>query len=128
MANFISREGVWDVHAGGRSQTPVLKVTGLTPGTFLKVTCNFCAHAAHRDAGEGFFYTLGAHGDDDMLAMTPTTGVFQGDDGWQTCTLVTVFQVLAGTNGEVDLECLFHKGNLSGAGTIMNFVLIAELL
>src|SRR5689334_6934775 len=88
MAHFISREGVWDVSAGSRSQTPVLRVTELAPGSFLKVTCNFCAHAAARDSGEGFYYTLGTHGDDDVLAMTPATGVFQGDDGWQTCTLV----------------------------------------
>lgn len=128
MAYFVSKEGVWDVTPGGRSSTPVLKVAGLQPGTFVKVTCNFGARTIYRDTAEGFFYSLGTDGDNDVLAMTPATAIFQGDDGWQSCSLMTVFRVLATTDGEVDFACHFSKGDLSGSGALMNFVMIAEIL
>jgi hypothetical protein len=124
MAHFISKEGVWDVLPDGQSDTPVLKVTGLRPGTFVKVTCNFCAQAAQEVNDEGFFYSVGTKAADDVMAMTPTTAAFQGDEGWQSCTLIAVFEVLSGTDGEVEFGCHFKNG----AVTLMNFVMIAEIL
>lgn len=128
MAFFVSREGVWDIVAGNHGDTPTLKVTGIQAGSIIKVTVNFCAHTTKRDANEGFYYTLGAAYDDDVMAVTPTTAVFQGDDGWQSCTLVSVFQVLGNTDGEAEFSCQFGKGDLTGTGTLMNFTLIAEML
>lgn len=127
MAFFVSREGVWDIVAGS-SDTPALKVTGLQAGDMLKVTVNFCAHATTRDANEGFYYTLSTDSDDDVMAVTPATAIFQGDDGWQSCTLIAVFQVLPSTDGEAEFSCQFNKGDLTGSGTMMNFVLLAEML
>lgn len=124
MAHYISKEGVWDVAGNGDSAAPVLKVTGLLPGTLVKVTCNFCARTTQRNTDEGFFYSLGTDTQDDVMAMTPTTAAFQGNEGWQSCSLITVFQVLPGTDGEVDFECTFKNGIV----TLMSFVMIAEVL
>jgi hypothetical protein len=128
MAFFVSREGVWDIVPGGSSETPALKVTGLTAGGLVKVTVNFCAHATNRAANEGFYYSLTSSSSDDVMAVTPATAIFQGDDGWQSCTLITIFEVLSNSKGAAELSCHFNKGDLTGTGTLMNFVLLAEML
>ncbi len=128
MAFFVSREGVWDIVPGGSSETPVLKVTGLKAGSLVKVTVNFSAHATNRATNEGFYYTLSSSSSDDVMAVTPASAVFQGDDGWQSCTLITIFEVLPNSKGGAEISCLFNKGDLTGTGTLMNFVMIAEML
>lgn len=128
MAFFVSREGVWDIVPGSGSETPTLKVSGLQAGSLVKVTVNFCAHATNRSANEGFYYALSSSSRDDVMAVSPATAVFQGDDGWQSCTLITIFEVLPNSKGDAELSCQFNKGDLTGTGTIMNFVLLAEML
>jgi hypothetical protein len=128
MAFFVAREGVWDVEAGTVSGTPHLTVTDLRAGTHVKITVNFSARASLGSADEGFDFTVIAQGNNDVLAMTPTTGTFQGVEGWQSCVLSAVFEVLVTTDGETMFECVFDKGVLSGAGTIMNFVMVAEVI
>lgn len=128
MAFFVAREGVWDVEAGTTSGTPGLTVSGLQAGSHLKMTVNFSARASLSSTDEGFDFTVVAQGNNDVLAVTPTTGTFQGAEGWQSCVLIVIFEVLATTDGETLFECIFDKGVLSGVGTLMNFVMIAEVI
>jgi hypothetical protein len=128
MAFFVAREGVWDVEAGTISGTPRLTVTGLQTGSHIKITVNFSARAAFSSEDAGVDFTVSALGNNDVLAMTPTTGTFQGVEGWQSCIVIAVFEVLLTTDGETTFECVFDKGVLSGVGTIMNFVMVAEVI
>ncbi|MCU0514072.1 MAG: hypothetical protein MUE40_16065 [Anaerolineae bacterium] len=122
MAQFVSRDGVWDVISGGRSETPSLTVTGLQPGMLLKLTCQFTT----RTEG-GFYASLGTADDDDVVGLSPAATLVQGST-WHTCTLVCLFQVLPGTDGAAEFECLFNKGDQDGHGTLMNFLLLVETL
>lgn len=128
MAVVVSKEGVWDVIAGSSSNTPALELKNLQAGTFLKVTCQFGARTLLRDLSGGFYYTLTPDSEADIVAITPVTQCCQGQEGWQVCSLVAVYEVLTTTDGEATLQVVFNKGDLDGLGSVMNFTLLAETL
>lgn len=128
MAVVVSKVGVWDVIEGSSSNTPALELTNLKPGSFIKVTCHFGARTVQSGNNGGFYYALTPDSDGDMVAITPTTQICQGHDGWQTCLIMAVFEMLGTTDGSATLQLIFTKGDLDGLGTLMNFTLLAETL
>lgn len=128
MAVVVSKEGVWDVIAGSASNTPTLTLTDLKPGTFVKVTCHFGARSVLNDTASGFYYTLTLDTDSDLTAITPVTQILQGHEGWQTCLLMGVFEVLVSSDGAASISVTFNKGDLDGLGSLMNFTLLAEII
>jgi hypothetical protein len=130
MAFFVSKEGVWDLIADGQNETPTLTVTNLKAGSLVKITVNFTAQTSLDHAREGFYFSVNAdaHSQSDVLAMTPTASALQGTQGWHSAVLIAVFEVLSTTDGTATFECAFSKGDLAGKGTLMNFVMLAELL
>jgi hypothetical protein len=128
MAVVVAKEGVWDVIAGSSSNTPALELTGLKAGSFLKITCQFGARTLQRDLSGGFEYTLTVDSDSDIVALTPTAQSFQAQEGWQTCQMMAVYEVLGTTDGSATIQVIFNKGVLDGLGSLMNFTLLAETL
>jgi hypothetical protein len=128
MAYYAAKEGVWALVTGGRSETPLLSVGGLRPGQIVKVTANFFARTGTNDISEGFYYTLATVNPLAASALTPATGLFQGDEGWKSCSLVALFEVRGTDTIQADFELTFSKGDLNPRAQISNVVLIAELL
>lgn len=126
MAQYASREGVWELVTGGRSETPLLEVAGLAAGEVVKVTANFFARTSTNDISEGFYYTLASADGADAAALTPATGLFQGDEGWKSCTLIVLFEVRGSGEVEADFELTFAKGDLTPRAQLSNVTLIAE--
>lgn len=128
MAYYVSKEGVWSLVTGGRSETPMLEVAGLRPGQIVKVTANFFARTSTNDIGEGFYYALSTANPTDAAALTPTVGLFQGDEGWKSCTLIVLFEITGTGEVEADFELTFSKGDLNPRAELSNVTLIAEVL
>ncbi len=128
MAYFVSKEGVWSLITGGRSETPLLEVPSLRPGQIVKVTANFFARTSTNDIGEGFYYSLGTANPTDAAALTPAVGLFQGDEGWKSCTLIVLFEITGTNEVEADFELTFSKGDLNPRAEISNVTLIAEVM
>jgi|GEM_PF-2526389 len=128
MAYYAAKEGVWSLVTGGRSETPLLTVDGLRPGQIVKVTAHFFARTSTTDISEGFYYTLSTVNPLDASALTPSAGLFQGDEGWKSCSLVVLFEVSGADTRQTDFELTFSKGDLNPRAQISNVVLIAELL
>lgn len=128
MAQMVSKEGVWSLMIGGRSETPMLEVSGLQAGQRVKVTANFFARTSTNDIGEGFYYTLATANQGDAVALTPATGLFQGDEGWKSCTLIVVFEIQGSGTVEADFELTFSKGDLNPRAQLSNVLLLAETL
>lgn len=128
MVVVVSKIGAWDVIEGSSSNTPALELSSLQAGTFIKVTAHFGARTVKSDTTGGFYYTLTPDTDSDIVAITPSTQICQGHEGWLACTLITVFEVLGTTDGSAILHVIFTKGDLDGLGSLMNFSMIAETL
>jgi hypothetical protein len=128
MAHFASKEGVWSLVTGGRSETPLLEVPGLRPGQIVKVTANFFARTSTNDASEGFYFGLGTANPADAAALTPAVGLFQGDEGWKSCTLIVLFEITGTGEVEADFELTFSKGDLNPRAELSNVTLIAEVI
>lgn len=128
MAYYVSKEGVWSLITGGRSETPLLEVPGLRAGQIVKVTANFFARTSTNDIGEGFYYSLGTANPADAAPLTPAVGLFQGDEGWKSCTLIVLFEITGMGEVEADFELTFNKGDLNPRAEISNVTLIAEVM
>lgn len=126
MVFYVAKEGVWQVEAGSTSGTPVVQVPDLAPGKKVKVTCNFVARTMSDDNGEGFFYSI-VSGNDYVVPVTPASNIFQGCDGWQSATLVALFEVTGTESARGDFSVSFKKGDMDGKGTLLNFKLLAEV-
>lgn len=134
MANFVTHAGIVDLKAGGsptRSGMPILEMQNLVIGNTVKITCNFFARADQSGRNNGFYYQIAAVNSDELVTLTPASGIFQSSNGWQSCTLIGLFQVQQVSNSpteDIDFEVLFSKGDLSGEGQITNFTLLGEVV
>lgn len=134
MANFVSKSGVTDIDVGespSRSGTPLLEMRNLVQGNIVRVTANFAARTAEAGLENGFGYQLSAVNADEVTALSPVDSIFQSSDGWQSCTLTVYFRIDAVTDSpteDVDFEILFRRENLSGKGSILNFLLYGEVV
>ncbi|HEX9923102.1 MAG TPA: hypothetical protein VGD99_10595 [Anaerolineae bacterium] len=134
MTDFISKSGVIDLSVGdspSRAGTPILEMQNLIPGNLVEIKCNFFARTNQPGRGNGFYYDISAVNTDEIEALTPTEGIFQSSDGWQSATLIALFKVVKVSNSpteDVDFEVLFHKGDLNGAGQLLNFVLVGDVI
>jgi hypothetical protein len=128
MAHYTSKQGVWSLMVGGRSETPMLEVAHLKAGQIVKVTVNFFARTGTNDISEGFYYSLSTANPADAIALTPTQGLFQGDEGWKSCTLITLFEIQGDGEIEADFEVTFQKADLMPRAQLSNFVFLAEIL
>ncbi|MDY7096249.1 MAG: hypothetical protein SX243_25010 [Acidobacteriota bacterium] len=134
MPNFVSKSGVTDINVGGdpsRSGTPLLEMRNLVPGNIVRITSNFAAKAEEAGLANGFNYEIGAVNAKEVTALSPTDSVFQGSEGWQSCTVSAYFRIDAVTDSpteDIDFEVLFGKGELSGKGSVLNFLLFGEVV
>ncbi|MGB1287788.1 MAG: hypothetical protein ACPG7F_14710 [Aggregatilineales bacterium] len=120
MMYYAAKDGVWQISEG--SDTPTLSIGDAAAGTHVKVTCNFTARTMSDDNGQGFYYRIVSNS---ASALTPVSSVFQGCDGWQTATLVGLFEVTT-TDDETTFSVVFDAGDMDGKGTLLNFTLLAE--
>jgi hypothetical protein len=103
----------------------------LVPGNLVEITCTFFARTNQAGRGNGFYYAIGAVNSDEIEALTPTEGIFQSSDGWQSATLIALFKVAKVSNSpteDIDFEVLFQKGDLNGEGQLLNFVMIGDVV
>ncbi len=134
MTFFVSKSGTVDISVGSspsRNSTPLLEMRNLVPGNVVKITANFSARTNTAGRANGFYFDLAAVNASEVTALTPTQGIFQGSDGWQSVTLTSFFkaeQVTQSPTEDIDFEVLFTKGDLSGEGQINNFVLIGDVV
>lgn len=134
MAVIVSQSGSMDLSVDtspSRAGTPILEMQNLIPDNVVKVTANFFARTNQAGRTNGFYYQISAVDAYEIESLTPASGVFQGSDGWQSCTLVGIFrlmQVYDSPTEDVDFELLFSKGDLSGTGQLLNITLIGEVI
>ena len=134
MTKFASKSGSWNISVGStpsRAETPILEMDNLINNNVVKVTANFFAKTSNAGMGSGFYYTITAAEANDITPLTPSAGVFQGTNGWQSCTLIGFFKVNqtgSSPTEDIDFEVVFSKGDLNGEGSLHNFTLTAEVV
>ncbi len=134
MTFFASKSGVLDIDVGdspSRAGTPLLEMRNLVQNNVVQVTANFSARTNVAGRANGFYFTLATVNATEVTALTPTQGIFQSSDGWQSVTLTAFFRVnetVQSPTEDIDFEVLFSKGDISGQGQINNFLLTGNVV
>lgn len=119
MLSYNSKQGAWSAQMGEDANAPKLVVKGLQQGQVLKLTVLFYAREG------SFYYSLQASANN-LIPLTPTQGIFEDPEGWEACTLITLYEVQGLGESDCTFSLSFSKGDLSGAGVVSNLTLIAE--
>ena len=75
--SFESRSGTWALELGGKSGTPTVEIS-VTNRNIIKVTAQF---NGSNGSAPGFYFDIVSL-NPDVKALTPTTGIAQGNTGW----------------------------------------------
>lgn len=125
MANFVSKTGVWNVVIGETELEPVM-LDNLTPGKIVKVICQFFGRTMTDDLGDGYNYRV-VETQGSLITATPDMGLVQGSDSWQFFSHIVLFEVPTGTT-KAEFKLQLSRGDMNGKGSMMNYMLMAELL
>jgi len=134
MSEFVSQEGVVEIQVGdqpSRNNTPILELANLVKGNLVRITLNMFARTNEDGRSQGFYFTIQAINANEVRALSPAGGLFQGTSGWQSVTKDVFFEVLNPSDSpteDVDFEVLFSKGDISGTGQIRDFLLIGDVV
>lgn len=126
--NANGRAETWTIHAnGGMEGTPMLVLAPLTDvsaDAIFRVVVNFCAR------GE-FYYQIRAEEGAAPLEVdgnpVATGGVVVARDGWQAISRSAFFRRRPSSQSAVVFFAEFVKGDLTGEGTLNNFLIFAEV-
>ena len=125
--SFESRSSTWALELGGKSGTPTVEIS-VTNRNIIKVTAQF---NGSNGSAPGFYFDIVSL-NPDVKALTPTTGIAQGNTGWTSCVQIDFFLAELPqnqTHDTVDFEDHFLQNDLGGDGQrLNNFVLIAEIV
>lgn len=120
-----SKTGVWDIQAGETS-LPTITLNNLAANSIIKVTLQFFGRAQSDNLSEGYTYSIREKGTN-LITLSPSFGLVQGQDSWQLFTHQVLFQVPGNVNdGQAGIFIDIGEGDMNGVGSMMNFTLFAE--